>query len=191
MSPSMYAPKTPMEPAWMVAARKYLGTREVPGPATSGVLAAFLKRLHAWWGDDETPWCAVFVSAILQEVGIPYPKAFYRAAAFLEWGRPLTAHDRHPAARPPYGAIAVLPRKGGNHVGLVVDFGFLAGVAHVWLLGGNQNNRVCVMPFPLSQVSAFRWPELPYGLTPPTFQPDSRLKAILAAHTYARPGSAS
>lgn len=160
MTRAMTPPPLSREPPWMVAARKYLGVREIPGPSTSGVLKAFLVRLGAWWTDDETPWCATFVSAVLEEAGFTYPKAFYRAAAFADYGKELHgANDARPARLACYGTIAVLPRKGGNHVGLVVRTGTVDGVPTVWLLGGNQSNRVCVMPFPLAAIKAWRWPD--------------------------------
>ncbi|WP_346881335.1 hypothetical protein [uncultured Algibacter sp.] len=49
---------------------------------------------------------------------------------------------------PPYGAITVLHKKGfQGHVGYVVNFEEINGEKYAYLLGGNQNNKVCVQQF--------------------------------------------
>ena len=56
-------------PSWLLLAYKYLGTKEIPGVKTSKVIQLWLKFLGAWWNDDETPWCGVFVGYCLREQG--------------------------------------------------------------------------------------------------------------------------
>jgi uncharacterized protein (TIGR02594 family) len=79
---------TAREPPWMTQARGMLGKAEIPGPQTAPFISTMLQSLGAWWRDDETAWCATFVSACLHDAGLAYPKAFYRARAFETWGRP-------------------------------------------------------------------------------------------------------
>jgi uncharacterized protein (TIGR02594 family) len=70
-----------------------------------------------------------------------------RAASYATYGTPVG---------PEIGAVVVTKRKGGNHVGFLVEktpFG-------VKLLGGNQSDMVCIKEFADSQVIAIRWPEM-------------------------------
>ena len=133
---------------WLDYARKYIGVSEIPGPRHSSVIQGWLKSLHAWWVDDETPWCGVFVAAVMQESGLAYPKQYYRALEWLKAGRVID--------RPAVGCIVVFTRQGGGHVGFVVgedEWGRLM------VLGGNQRNQVNILPFSKQRVSGYVWPD--------------------------------
>lgn len=135
------------EPAWLAEARRHIGVREIPGPAHEA-------RILAWWRairrggirDDETPWCAAFVGACLEAVGLVSSR-FEGALSYLDWGVKLDTAE--------LGAIAVLRREGGAHVGFVVGRD-LAG--NIMLLGGNQGNEVNVRAFDTRRVVGYRWP---------------------------------
>lgn len=146
-------PEMTEEPSYLVAARRDIGLREIKGPKHAGRIVQMLQRLGAWWRDDETPWCGVAVASWLSQAGYPIPKHYYRALAWADYG------IRCPV--PAQGAIAVLTRKGGGHVGLVTGYtepGPLVG-AHVRLLGGNQNDAVSEAWFPVERITAYRLPE--------------------------------
>ena len=136
----------------MLEARRLLGAKEIPGPVTAPFISKMLHRLGAWWTDDETPWCATFVSWCLQEVQVIPPKAFYRAAAFCKWGLRISP-DIRPAN---YGTVVVIERNGGNHVGFLTGIDRVAG--KVQLLGGNQGNRVMFAPFDMTRIVAAVYP---------------------------------
>lgn len=138
---------TTNEPAWLTEARRHLGVAEVPGPKHSPVIQSWLHKLRAWWNDDETPWCGVFVAACMDAVGIPLPKYWMRAKAWAEWGSRLSA--------PIPGCIVVFERQGGGHVGFVVG---RTAKGHLMVLGGNQGNRVSIAPFDRTRVVAYVWP---------------------------------
>lgn len=131
--------------AWMAYALTLIGVREVPGPGNSTVIAGWLKKLRAWWSDDATPWCGVFVAHVMQQAGIVLPKHWYRAKGWLEWGK---------TCAPAYGAVCILDRQGGGHVFFVtrVSRGF------VWGVGGNQGDKVSEAKFDRGRVLGFRWP---------------------------------
>lgn len=141
-------------PPWLDVARAHIGTREIPGKDTAPAIAGWLTSLKAWWRDDETPWCGVFVAFCLKAAGQPIPEAWYRARSYLEWGSPLV--------QPCDGAIVVYERKGGGHVGFVVG---VDEHARIMTLGGNQGDSVNIVPFDRSRVAGYRWPtnEYPYG----------------------------
>jgi uncharacterized protein (TIGR02594 family) len=135
------------DPHWLVMARMDLGLREIPGPATAPKIRAWLGKLRAWWSDDETPWCGVAVAAWMQQAGLQYPPAYYRAKAWADWGTRLLA--------PAVGCVVVFARQGGGHVGLVVG---LDKTGRLMVLGGNQGNAVSIAPFTVDRVLAYRWP---------------------------------
>jgi uncharacterized protein (TIGR02594 family) len=133
---------------YVAIARRDIGLREIKGPKHAGRIVEMLRKVGAWWQDDETPWCGVALAAWMKEAGLAYPKAYYRALAWLDYGVACSSQ---------YGAIAVLTRKGGGHVGIVT--GVTSNGSHVRLLGGNQGDAVSEAWFPVERVSAFRMPE--------------------------------
>lgn len=135
------------EPRWLIEARRHLGVTEIPGPQTSAVISGWLHKLSAWWVDDETPWCGVFVAACIESSGIPLPKYWMRAKEWAEWGSRL--------ATPVPGCIVVFERQGGGHVGFVVG---ITKQGRLMVLGGNQGNRVSIAPFDPTRVLAYVWP---------------------------------
>lgn len=148
----------PREPEWMEIARSLLGKKEIPGTLTAPFIGIMLHSMGAWWNDDETPWCATFASWCLAEAALQPPKAFFRAKAFLTWGRPLVSTCRHYATGCPipYGTIMVRDRIGGGHVHFFV--GMHADGLRYYALGGNQGNAVTVGLFTLAEATP-RWPE--------------------------------
>lgn len=135
-------------PRWLTTAESYVGLREIPGPKHNRTIVGWLTKLRAWWMDDETPWCGVFVAHCMQEAGLPFPKTYMRAKAWSDYGALLRRDRLAP------GAILVFDRKGGGHVGFYVgeDAGFY------YVLGGNQSNAVNVMKLGKSRLVASRWP---------------------------------
>ena len=134
-------------PSWLNRARGYVGVRETPGKATTPVIARWLREMRAWWNDDETPWCGVFVAAVMREEGFRAPPHWYRARAWLAFGTPI--------AEPVVGCVAVFARGGAGHVG------FVAGLderGRLMVVGGNQGNAVTVAPFDRARVLGYRWP---------------------------------
>lgn len=147
------------DPPWITIARKLIGTTEIPGPRHNSWIATGWKRLGAaWFNDDETPWCGLFVAHCIDAAGLSYPKAgglFARALTWASWGKPC-----------PHilGAVAVFKRDGGGHVGFLVG----ESSTHVYILGGNQKNAVNIMPIAKDRLHALRWPnEMSLGTTIP------------------------
>jgi uncharacterized protein (TIGR02594 family) len=136
-----------MDPKWLTRARAFVGLKEVPGKATAPLISKWLVMLKAWWRDDETPWCGVFVAAVMRLEGFDPPPAWYRARAWLDWGSTI----REPAL----GCIAIFARGGAGHVGFVVGND---EAGRLMVLGGNQGNAVSIAPFDRSRVLGYRWP---------------------------------
>lgn len=136
------------EPRWLTEAHRYIDTREIPGVKHE-------PRILSWWKaikrggirSDEVPWCAAFVGAMFESVGVTSSR-FESAKSYLSWGVRLD--------EPIVGCVVVFERKGGGHVGFVVgkdDLGRLL------VLGGNQNNAVSIAAFDMDRVAGYRWPE--------------------------------
>lgn len=136
-----------LEPRWLVEAKKSLGVKEVQGEKTNPVIAGWLQRLKAWWVDDETPWCGLFVAQNLTLTGHTVPRYWMRARSWLDWGIPLSV--------PSLGCVVIFPRKGGGHVGFVTG---RAEDGKLLILGGNQGDSVSVGLFDPARVLGYRWP---------------------------------
>lgn len=134
-------------PPWLRAAFKYDGLKEVPGPKHSDVISGWLTKLGAWWKDDETPWCGVFIAAVMEETGFKYPKLYMRAKSWLDWGTVI--------AKPVLGCVVVFDRAGGGHAGFVVG---ITKSGDLWVFGGNQKNAVNVSLFKSKRVLGYRTP---------------------------------
>ena len=137
------------DPRWLTIAKRYDGLREVVGPRHNATIIRWLEKLRAWWRDDETPWCGVFVAHCMQEAGLPFPKLYMRAKAWSDYGSMLRPDRLAP------GAILVFDRSGGGHVGFYVG----EDAGHYFVLGGNQGNAVNVMKLGKSRLVASRWPK--------------------------------
>ena len=100
---------TPMPP-WLTEAFKHIGLKEIPGKNHSPTILKWLATLKAWWKDDETPWCGVYVAWCLRSNSLPVPKYWMRAKEYSSYGTPCNKTSI------PFGSIAVKSRKGGGHV---------------------------------------------------------------------------
>lgn len=132
---------------WVNEARKYIGLKEFKGPESNPAIVQFWKDIkRGGIKDDNTPWCAAFVGAMLEHVGIRSTR-FESAKSYLEWGEPLD----HPVE----GCIVVFGRTGGGHVGFVVGE---SEAGKLVVLGGNQSDMVKLSPFGRANVLGYRWP---------------------------------
>ena len=135
------------EPKWLTEARKYLGLAEVKGPDHNPEILQMWRDIkRSGIKDDETPWCAAFVGAVLERVGIRSSR-FESARSYLDWGQLL--------ALPVPGCVVIFTRAGGGHVGFAVG---RDPAGNLLVLGGNQSDAVNIKAFPVSRVSGYRWP---------------------------------
>lgn len=133
---------------WLANALGYLGVAEVKGPHHNPkVVGLWAKGKAGAVDDDETPWCAAFVSAVLEEAGIHSARTGW-ARAYLKWGQALSA--------PAVGCVVVFERgPNAGHVGFVVG---KDKAGHLMVLGGNQGDQVKIAPFDRARVLGYRWP---------------------------------
>lgn len=97
--------------------------------------------------DSLLPWCGAFIAWAFQSAKFEFPARYASARAWLDWGV---------ECGPELGALAILRRDGGGHVGFVdavtPDKGWIR------LVGGNQGNAVSAAWFPVGSVLGFRKP---------------------------------
>lgn len=136
-----------MKPDYMTIAEAEIGTAEVPGAKANPRIVEYHKATTLRAGSDETPWCSSFVNWAMKEAGYPTT----RSAAARSWARYGKAGPLE------YGSIIVVSRGTNPALGHV---GFVHRVqgAYVWILGGNQGNRVSIARYPLSRLVATRLP---------------------------------
>lgn len=135
-------------PRWLRVAKSFDGLKEIRGPKHNKTIIGWLDKLKAWWRDDETPWCGVFVAHCMQDAGLPYPSLYMRARSWADYGALLRPDRLAP------GAILVFERAGGGHVGFYVG----EDSQFYYVLGGNQANAVNVMRLGKTRLVASRWP---------------------------------
>jgi uncharacterized protein (TIGR02594 family) len=137
------------QPRWLEFAWGDLGVAEAAGAKSNpNVVRYYAEVGHAAVTDDEVAWCAAFLGACLERVGIRSTRSLL-ARSYLSWGEALS--------EPRNGAIAVLSRGFDPRLGHV---GFLVGITSndLILLGGNQGDAVRVQAFPRSRLLGLRWP---------------------------------
>lgn len=133
---------------WIAEGRKLIGLREIPGPEHEPEILQMWRDIRrSGIKNDETPWCAAYVGAMLERVGIRSTR-FEGARSYLEWGDKLE--------QPIYGCIVVFTRTGGGHVGFVVG---KTESGNLLVLGGNQSDAVNIKAFTLDRVTGYRWPD--------------------------------
>jgi len=146
----------PAAPSWYRAALALKGTHEgtkrKPNPV---VQAMFTDAGHPEIKDTTaTPWCAVFVSSVMLRSGYAIGPSMM-ARSFLNWGEPCKSR---------LGCVVVMwrgsPDSSSGHVGFLVQ----ETDTHVYVLGGNQSDKVSVARFPRSRVLGYRWPRKPSEL---------------------------
>lgn len=135
------------EPSWIALAKKDIGVSEIKGDKHNPVIVQYWKDIkRGGIKDDETPWCAAFVGAMLERSGIRSTR-FESAKSYETWGYKLTS--------PVYGCIVTFIRNGGGHVGFVVG---MSPAGDLMVLGGNQSDAVNIKAFSTDRVTSYRWP---------------------------------
>jgi uncharacterized protein (TIGR02594 family) len=122
------------------------------GAATSGGLGSsdVVAEARRYIGGNPTSraslWCARFMNMVLQRVGLRGTGSDM-ASSFASYGRRVSG--------PQIGAIAVMRRRGGGHVGIV------SGVdanGNPILVSGNNRNRVVEAPISRGRIYAYVMP---------------------------------
>jgi uncharacterized protein (TIGR02594 family) len=138
---------TTMEPAWVLVARGQIGVKEtgaIPNPEVMKYFEATSYR-----PTTEEAWCSAFVNWCMLKVGI---KGTYSASArsWMQWGKVID--------KPVNGCVCIFWRGNPNY--LTGHVGFYVGESEteIMVLGGNENNQVCVMGYSKIRLLGYRYP---------------------------------
>lgn len=148
-------PVVPREakPVWLVVAEGEAGIHEVAGPLSNPRIIEYYKatNLGGKPEDSSTPWCAAFVSWVLEMSGYKSTRRA-NARSYLDYGMVLE--------EPKVGCIAVLEAVDRGPAAGHVSFylGDHAG-EQIWLFGGNQGNRVSPALYGKGRLIGYRWPK--------------------------------
>lgn len=133
----------------MEAAGAYLGLDEWPGAKHNPTIVGFFAATgNSWVKDDETPWCAAFVGAVLAQLGLPNTGRL-NARSYLDWGTRVSLNEART------GDVVILsrpPSPAAGHIGFLVSF----SGDKVVLRGGNQSNSVTDAAYPVSRIIGIR-----------------------------------
>jgi uncharacterized protein (TIGR02594 family) len=138
-------------PRWYKKAVKELGVAEIKGRNHNPKILVYHQATSLKAKSDETSWCSSFINWLFEECGMSgTDKA--NARSWLDWGKPLNA--------PKKGCVVIFWRvslKGWQgHVGLYVK----EDSKNIYVLGGNQSNKVSIAPYPKNRLLGYRWPVL-------------------------------
>lgn len=146
-------PVVSVELPWYAEAWRLVGVTEDGGAGSNQQILAWAKDLGIPYGDDEIPWCGLFVSHCIgsQLTSEPLPTGPLGARSWARFGNEV---------KPQPGAVMVFWRKskasGLGHVGFYAGEEEGGGPYHI--LGGNQNDRVCVTKVSRDRFLEARWP---------------------------------
>lgn len=124
------------------------GVSEIAGREHEEKILQYFHYIgHEWVKTDETAWCSAFVNWCAKIEGYEHTGKL-NARSWLDVG--IKAH------KPQLGDIVVLWRVGRRdwrgHVGFLVR----ETRTHLYLLGGNQSNKVCIRAYPKYRVLDYR-----------------------------------
>jgi uncharacterized protein (TIGR02594 family) len=150
-------------PRHLLKAIELYGTQEIVGPKHNPVILGWAKELglQGVYTADEIPWCGLFMAIVMKRAERPIVQNPLGALNWNNFGVRVE--------QPMLGDIVTFSRKGGGHVGIYVCED--ATTYHV--LGGNQDNKVCIKRILKSRFSQARRPA--YNL-----QPDNVRKIIMS-----------
>lgn len=135
-----------------IALNEY-GITEITGVVNNPEVMKYYHEIgNNWVNDDETPWCAAFANWCLKKAGLLHTNKL-NARSLLELKSEVDSLDNAEIGdiiifwrvRPDsiYGHVAFLIREDGDYV---------------WVLGGNQTNRVCIQKYRSDQIIGIRRP---------------------------------
>lgn len=123
------------------------GFQETLGGHTNPKLLELINDVSDILIEKNIPWCAAFVSHVLKKNKCKYSKTL-TARSNLKIGRKV--------AKPSIGDIVILWRESPDswkgHVGFFVK----ETPRLIYILGGNQNNTVCIKAYPKVRLLEYR-----------------------------------
>ncbi|MBN9315991.1 MAG: TIGR02594 family protein [Devosia sp.] len=145
-------PVVGVELPWYAEAWRLVGVTEDGSAGSNQQILAWARDLGIPYGDDEIPWCGLFVAHCIgsQLTNEPLPTGPLGARSWGRFGNEV---------KPQPGAVMVFWR--GSKDGFKGHVGFYAGEEKggpYHILGGNQMDKVCVTKVARDRFLHARWP---------------------------------
>ncbi len=126
------------------------GVTEVVGKTHNPRILQYSREIgHSWVQNDELSWCSIFANWVAMKAGCQRSRKL-DARSWLKVGTPVTT--------PKMGDVVVLWREQKNswkgHVGFFINYS--EDKKYINVLGGNQNNQVCIKPYPVYRLLGYR-----------------------------------
>ncbi len=121
------------------------GATEQPAVFTNSLVAEARKYIGTNPTGRSSLWCGAFMDMVLRRTG-------HQGGGNLALGY---THYGHRVAGPQVGAIAVMGRNGGGHVGVVSG---IDANGNPIIVSGNHNHTVAESVYPRSRISAYVMP---------------------------------
>lgn len=120
----------------------------IAGPQNNPRILKYFTDIGASYvHDDETAWCSAFANWVMLQAGLPHTGKL-NARSWLDIGIPVQ--------KAALGDIVVLwridPKGPYGHVGFFIK----EDGDSIWMLGGNQDNSVCIKKQPKYQLLGYR-----------------------------------
>ena len=140
-------------PLWFEAGLQLINTKETPGAQDSAEIIDWAKdeggNIAQEYVHDSIPWCALFANHCLTKSGLKGTETLWALDFAGNWPSVRLAGVA-------VGAFAPMLRNGGGHIIMIAgkdQHGNIMG------LGGNQSDKVSIVPFPISRLNkGFWWP---------------------------------
>lgn len=125
-----------------------IGVKEIVGRKHNPIIVNYAKEIgHSWVVTDETAWCSIFMNWVAMKAGLSRSNKL-NARSWLKVGKKVDT--------PKQGDVVIFWREKRTswkgHVAMYIS----ETKTHVYVLGGNQRNSVCIMAYPKYRVLQYR-----------------------------------
>lgn len=136
---------------WLAEAKNLMGTKEILGERSNPVILDWARDLDIQYKGDDIPWCGLFIAHCIGS-SLPSEALPRNPLGARQWAR------FGDSTAPRLGAVMVFWREAidsdKGHVGFYTGEDERA----FRLLGGNQNNSVCLTWLDKERLIGARWP---------------------------------
>ena len=124
------------------------GVEEIPGSRHNPTIVQYSKDIgYSGIINDETAWCSIFANWCAQKAGLE-SSGKLNARSWLKVGEVVE--------QPQAGDVVIFwrssPKSWKGHVGFYIN----ESRTHIYCLGGNQQNRVCILAYDKSRLLGYR-----------------------------------
>jgi len=113
------------------------------------ILSYFHEIGHKWVKTDDTAWCAAFVNWVLKEAHVDGTGKL-NARSFLDLGKDISLRKADE------GDLVVFWRQSKESAKGHVGFFIGEDGKDIYVLGGNQGNKVCIAKYPIDRLLSVR-----------------------------------